>query len=70
MNTYEQSAANRMMQEDNEINNDIRKEIAFKKAKSNCPHCNGTGEAYHNGSYYSCSHDLSLEQRTFNGKIH
>ena len=70
MNTYEQQAAKRMMQEDNDINLNVRKKIAFKKAKSICKDCGGSGHIDWNGSRYGCSHGLSYEERTFNGKVH
>lgn len=49
---------------------DTIREQQFKLAKKNCKSCEGSGQILHNGSWYGCAHGLSLEERTFNGKIH
>lgn len=45
------------------ITSDAFKQEAFNEAKKACSICEGSGEVYHNGSYYGCSHGLSYEDR-------
>ena len=49
---------------------DKEKAQVFEAAKKACVSCEGTGRIYWGDSEYGCAHGLSLEQRTFDGKIH
>lgn len=52
------------------VKTDAEKEKAFNEAKAICKSCGSSGEIYHNGSYYGCSHGLSYEERSFNNRVY
>jgi hypothetical protein len=49
---------------------DADKALIYYNAIQECDSCGGCGTIYWGDSAYGCTHGLSLESRTFNGRVH